>query len=63
MLFRSTTYTVKVFGGSRVYSKQVVPSVVTTTIGSTVIPQMYTLDESTMATIKVTRWREVSSDQ
>jgi hypothetical protein len=59
----ATTYKVKVFSGARAYSAQVVPGSVSTTIGSTVIPQMYTLDESTMPTIKVTRWREVTSDQ
>ena len=59
----ATTYTLKVFGGARAYSVQVVPGTVSTTIGSTVIPQMFTFDESTIATIRVTRWREVTSDQ
>ena len=57
------TYTLRMINGSRQYSAKVTPASASTTIGGMTIPQMYTFDESTVPTIKVTRWREVSSDQ
>lgn len=58
----SRTYTIRVMNGARSYTATVVPAAATTTIGGIDITQMFTFDESAVATLQVTRWREVSSD-
>ena len=57
----NSTYTLRVVNGRRQFSALVVPSAASTTIGSTVIPQMYTAVEPTQ--LRVTRWRTVSADE
>ncbi|MCB0718253.1 MAG: hypothetical protein KDD65_07390 [Bacteroidetes bacterium] len=58
----STTYTLKVWFHSRDNSNplevSVVPNSVSTTIGTTVIPQMITIEESSPRK-RILRWREV----
>ena len=55
------TYTIRVVNGRRSITQTVVPGAASTTIGSTVIPQMVTLKET--STMRVVRWREVSQDE
>jgi hypothetical protein len=56
-------YTVRINAGARSYSALVTPSAVSTTIGSTIVPQLYTFEEPASANVRVIRWREVSDDE
>jgi len=54
------TYTIRVVNGRRSITQTVVPALASTTVGTTTIPQMVTVTET--STLRVVRWREVSQD-
>lgn len=61
----ATAYTLRLYNCSKNYTvSSIKPGSVSTTIGATVIPQMYTFDENTYQKgIKIVRWREQSMDE
>lgn len=58
-------YTLRVFNGPKSYVvPNIQPSAVTSTVGDTDIPQMYTFDESKFHTgVRIVRWREQGPDE